>query len=81
MTNIKAETAKLLRDEFNVDPNVTALLFDKGVLSIPACRDMLIKEEYRRKLQPKERNRLKTKLADKYCVSVSLVEKAVLKNT
>lgn len=77
MINIKAETARHLRDEFNIDPNVTALLFDKEVLSFAACRDMLIREEYRKKAQPKEKQRLRSKLSDKYCVSVSLVEKIV----
>lgn len=75
--NIQKETAKHLRDEFNIDPNVTALLFDKGVLSIGACRDMLIKEEYRRKIKPKERCLIKIELAEKYCISVETVRKIV----
>jgi hypothetical protein len=79
MTDVKAETAKLLRDEFNIDPNVTNLLFDKGMLNFKICRDILIKEEYRRKAQSKERQRLKGRLAERYCVSLELVRKIVEK--
>ena len=79
MINIKTETARHLRDEFNIDSNVTALLFDKGILSFVACRDMLIREEYRKKARSKERNRLKAKLAEKYCVSFISIEK-ILQN-
>jgi hypothetical protein len=77
MINVKAETARLLRDEFNIDPNVTALLFDKGMLSFTACRNMLIQEEYRKKAQPKERQRVRGMLAEKYCISVSFLEKMI----
>jgi hypothetical protein len=80
MTDIKAGIVKHLNDEFNIDPNVTALLFDKGVLSFCACRDLLIREEYRRKAEPKEKRRLKNKIADKYCISVELVEKITRNN-
>lgn len=75
MIDIKSETAKHLREEFNIDPNVTALLFDKGILSYCSCRDMLIREEYRRKAEPKERNRLKEKLAEDFCLSFISIEK------
>jgi hypothetical protein len=77
---IEMEMAKLLKDEFNVDPSLTALLFDKGVFSIKSCRDVLIKEEYRRKAQPKERQRVKAIIADHYCISIKAVEKILSKN-
>jgi hypothetical protein len=79
MINVKAETARLLKDEFNIDPNVTNLLFDKGMLSFTACRNVLINEEYRKKAQAKERQCLRNKIAEKYCVSMSFVEKLTTK--
>lgn len=78
MINIKAETARHLRDEFNIDSNVTALLFDNGALSMQACRNMLIREEYRKKACSKERQRVKGCIAERYCISIKSVEKIVL---
>jgi hypothetical protein len=77
MINVKAETAKHLRDQFNIDPNVTALLFDKGILSFGQCRDMLIREEYRKKMQPKEKCRIKAEIAEMFCISADMVRKIV----
>jgi hypothetical protein len=81
MTDIKRATAKLLEDEFKVDPQTTNILFDNGILDFKECRDLLIKNEYVKKVEPKEKIRLRDKLAIKYCISVSLVEKILSKNT
>jgi hypothetical protein len=78
--NIKQATAKLLEDEFKVDPQTTNILFDNGILDFKECRDLLIKTEYVKKAEPKERQRLKEKLANRYCISVCLVEKILSKN-
>ena len=77
MTNIREGTARHLKEEFNIDPNVSNLLFDKGILSFSACRDMLIREEYRKNAQPKEKQRVKGRIAERYCISVELVRKIV----
>lgn len=77
MTNIKAEITKQLKNEFGIDPSVTEVLFERGLLFIPACRNYLIREEYKKKAQPKERQRVKGIIADSFCVSVKLVEKIV----
>lgn len=79
--NIRVSVKKLLKERYNIDPEVTDEMFNSGVLKDHVCRDMLIMDEYKRKAQPKERNRLKNKLAEKYCISASLVEKIILKNT
>lgn len=78
MMLIRTETAKLLKEEFQIDPEVTAIMFEEGFLRECECRNVLIRNEYKKKAQSKERMRLRTKLADKYCVSVSLIEKVVL---
>jgi hypothetical protein len=79
MTNIKAETAKLLESEFNISKETTEEMFRKGVLNEQSCRNVLIKEEYKRKAQPKEKIRVRNRIAERYCISVKLVEKLVLK--
>jgi hypothetical protein len=40
---------------------------------------VLINEEYRKKAQAKERQCLRNKIAEKYCVSMSFVEKLTTK--
>jgi hypothetical protein len=79
MINIREATAKTLKDEFEIDELTTALLFERGILSDQGCRNYLIKDEYHKKVRPKERERLKNKLADSFCISVDMVKKIVLK--
>lgn len=77
MTNIRQATARLLRDDFQINESVTAMLFERGILQEPSAKKVLIRDEYIKLARPKEKQRLRSKLADKYCVSVSLVEKIV----
>jgi hypothetical protein len=77
MILVRNGTATILQAEFSIPAEVTAVLFEKGILSDKSCRDMLIKIEYKEKAIPKEKQRLKNKLADKYCISVELVEKII----
>ena len=80
MIVVKNGTAKFLMDDFQISPQTTDILFDRGILTDKSCRDFLIKKEYTEKAKPKEKQRLKGKLAEKYCVSVKLVEKIVSKS-
>jgi hypothetical protein len=77
MILVRNGTATILQTEFSIPAEVTAVLFEKGILSEKSCRDLLIKIEYKEKAAPKEKQRLKNKLADKYCISVELVEKII----
>lgn len=79
MINIRANTAKLLKEEFNIEESVTARLFEKGILQEQLVKKVLVRDEYRKNARPKERNRLKGRLAEKYFISVALVEKIVAK--
>ena len=81
MINIKVATAKLLKDQFKIPESTTAILFDKGILNEPSMKKVLIREEYMQKVKEKGKQRLRGALSEKYCVSVSLVEKSVHKNT
>ena len=78
MTNIRLETAKLLKSDYGIAESITAELFDKGIICEPAARNVLIKSEYKRRMQPKEKQRIRNTIAERYCVSVKLVEKIVL---
>ena len=79
MINVKTETARLLLKDYKIEPEVTYELFRIGALSEQSCRNMLIQNEYKQKEQPKERRRIKANIADRYCVSVELVEKITCK--
>lgn len=77
--NIKVSIKKLLEQNYQINPEITEQLFNEGILKEHICRDLLIKEEYKRKARPKMRNRLKANLADKYCLSFAAVEKILQK--
>jgi hypothetical protein len=79
MTNIKTETAKLLKEQFLIDNKTTESLFNNGLLQDQHCRDTLIRAEYKKKVEPKEKQRIKERIASKYCISVCLVEKILSK--
>lgn len=79
MTDIKSATAKLLKDNFQIDPQTTDILFEEGILDFRQCRNKLIQIEYAQKAKPKCKNLLKNNLAGVYNVSVELVEKIVAK--
>jgi hypothetical protein len=78
MIPIRKTTAKILQVEFQISPETTNILFERGVLTDPACRNFLIKYDYLKQVEPKEKQRLRGRLAEKYCISVKLVEKIVL---
>lgn len=78
MIDIRTSAARMLKNDFQIDEKVTYLLFEKGIIKEHDIKKVLIKNEYRTKVQPKEKQLLRNKIAQKYCVSVSLVEKVVL---
>jgi hypothetical protein len=77
MTNIRQETARLLKKDYGIEESITDELFNRRILFEPAIRNALIREEYMRKAKPKEKNILKSKLADKYCISFFSIEKII----
>lgn len=81
MISIKTETARVLLRDYRIEPDTTYELFRIGALSEQGCRDMLIKEEYKRKVQPKQKRIIKHKLADQFCISIDLVEKITCKKS
>ncbi len=79
MIMIRQNTAKLLKDLYGIDESITALMFQDGILREQECRNALLIKEYTEKIMPKEKQRIKGKLAEKYCVSVELIEKIIKK--
>ena len=75
--NIKVSVKKLFKEKYNIDPEITDEMFKTGILKEYNCRDMLIIEEYKQKVKPKESERLRFKLAEKYCISERQVRKII----
>ena len=78
--NIRKLTVKLLKEDYGIEEYVTEALFDRKILFSPAIRNTLIREEYYRRIQPKEKQRVKGSIAEKYSVSVDLIEKIIRKS-
>ena len=81
MIDIRGNTAKLLKSDYGIDEETTVKLFETGVLQDHVMRNVLMRKDYERQISSKEKQRVRGKLAERYCVSVSLVEKTVLKKT
>ena len=78
MINVKEDTASMLQEYFDIAPEITAALFEKGIIREPEMKKVLLKQEYQTKVKRNGKQVLRYELASKYCVSVSLVEKTVL---
>jgi len=81
MISVKTETARLLLKDYKIEPDITYELFRIGALSEQGCRDILIKNEFKIKSRPKQKRIVKHQIADRYCVSVDLVEKITCKKS
>jgi len=78
MIDIRSRTAKLLKEDYRIDERITEMLFEKGILREDIMRKVLIKEEYKQRVQQNGKQRLRNELSQNYCVSVKLIEKIVL---
>jgi len=78
MIDIRSRTAKMLKENYRIDEKVTEMLFEKGILREDIMKKVLIREDYKQKVQHNGKQRLRNELAQSYCVSVKLVEKIVL---
>jgi len=74
---IRSETASLVKDKFGLSEATTGVLFDSGLFREDIARRMLIRLEYKRLCDQGRQSKtsLKIALSEKYCVSVSTVEK------
>ena len=75
MIDIKSCSAKYLKDNFDLEPEVVDLMFDVGILQPHTMRNVLIKHEFEKRIEPKEKERVKVELADKFCVSYGTIKR------
>jgi len=77
MINIRLKTAEALKADLDLPEEVTETLFDMGVISERGARDLLIRNEYKNRINFRRKTDVKIFLADRYCVSFSAVDKIV----
>lgn len=75
--NIRVSVKKLFKERYNIDPEVTEQMFESGILKENNCKSMLLINEYKEKIKPKEGERLRFQLAEKYCISERQVRKII----
>lgn len=75
MKGIREGTAKMLEEDFAMDPQLTETLFDFGILDELTCRNKLIQRDFQRLMPRSKVTDLRLTLADKYCVSFSTIDK------
>jgi len=77
MIDIQAIVSKVLQANYGITKDITESMFSDGILDEYVCKKFIIREEWNQKAGFVSRTDLKIQLADKYCVSVSTVEKYV----
>ena len=75
MINIRHKTIELATTKADIPADAVQALFDIGLLEEHVCRKVLIREEYAERCAVRNKTNLKITLAEKYCVSLSTVEK------
>lgn len=75
--NIRVSIKKLLKEKYDIAPEVTEQMFNDGLLKEHRCKELLIINEYKEKVKPKETERLRFKLSEKYCVSESKIRQLI----
>ena len=75
MIDIKTKVISLAQEKADIPPDAMEVLFDMGLLELHVCKKVLIREEYNQKAFTHKKTDLKIALSEKYCVSLSTVEK------
>jgi len=77
MIDIKKQTAMFMMKYFDLPVETTETMFTAGVLEENVCKKVLIRHEFHNASGKK--GEIKESIADKYCVSISTVEKIIHK--
>ena len=77
--NIKKDTVIFMMKRFGCPEAETMVMFDVGILDERVCRDVLIRDEYFGSVKNIRKTDLKIQLSEKYCTSLSTVEKVIAK--
>lgn len=75
--DIKNKTVQLIKNNYQLSTEITLSMFDQGLLTEHQCKKVLIRDEFVNSSTKFENMNLKKSLADKYCVSLSTVEKYI----
>jgi len=79
MIDIKKNTAVFMMECFDIPEEETSLMFSIGVLDEQICKRILIRNEYFGSVKNIGKTDLKIELSEKYCISLSTVEKIIAK--
>lgn len=74
---IRDETAQYVAENFAIPPEVTEVLFDVGLFREDLAKRVIIREQYFARSSSEKKSNVKEDLAQKFCTSVSTIEKIV----
>lgn len=75
--DIRTKAANLITRRFDIPKSVSMAMFDDELLTEHQCKKVLIRDEYIRASTKLKLTELKISLAERYCVSLSTVEKYI----
>lgn len=75
--DIRTKTANMLIRRYNVPKEITMALFDDEILTEHQAKKILIRDEFLNKSTKLRVTELKISLAERFCVSLSTVEKYI----
>jgi hypothetical protein len=76
--SLKNDATELIKDRFNLNEGTIMEMIECNVINQEACRNLLIKQEYQQLIVVMPKDEAKDELAEKHCISFSMVEKIVL---
>ena len=77
--NIKKDTVLFMMKKFGCPEEETITMFSIGILDERVCRDVLIRDEYYSSVKRIRKTDLKIQLSEKFCTSLSTIEKIIAK--
>jgi len=77
MIDIRKEGLKYFSQHFNFEVEKVIEMFDSGIIHESIIIKCLIKDEYFKKIKPKNKTSLQRKLAEKYCISEGAVKRII----
>ena len=73
--DIKSSTAELIEKNYQLPKEVTMAMFDDELLTEHQCKKVLIRDEFINSSAKLKNMELKESIAERFCVSLSTVEK------
>ena len=73
--DLRTKTASMIKRRYGIPKEVTMAMFDDELLTEHQCKKILIRDEFLNASTKLKLTELKLSMADRYCVSISTVEK------